>query len=260
MKAVILAGGLGSRLSEETGLKPKPMVEIGTKPIILHIMETYAAHGVTDFVICAGYKANVIKDYFMNFGAHISDVEVNLKQNSVKYLTCNDLDWTIKIIDTGADTLTGGRLKRIKKYVENDAFFHMTYGDGVADIDITALTQFHKDHEKLATVTTVAPVGRFGAIKVTGGNNIVSDFSEKPAGDGALINGGYFVLKPAALDFIDGDTSIWEREPMERLVAKGELVARHHTGFWHPMDTLRDKNHLNALIESNNAPWVKNVQ
>ena len=254
MKAVILAGGFGSRLSEQTTQIPKPMVEIGGKPILIHIMESYSRYGINDFVICAGYKANYIKQYFVNYNLNLYDVSVKTATNEINFFNGNAPDWNITVIDTGLNTMTGGRLKRIKKYVENEPFFHMTYGDGVCDLDISELTKFHVTHEKSATVTSVLPVGRFGALK-TETSACVTAFEEKPAGDGGRINGGYFVLSPSVLDTIQNDQTVWEQEPLVELAAKRELYAFNHDGFWHPMDTLRDKNYLEELWETGAAPW-----
>lgn len=252
MKAVILAGGLGTRLSEQTDVRPKPMVEIGGQPVLWHIMKIFAAHGVTDFVICLGYKGYVIKEFFLNYRLHLSDVTVDTADGSIEFHRSGAEDWRVSLIETGADTMTGGRLRRVRDFLGDDHFF-CTYGDGVADIDLTALLRFHKAHGKLATVTGVVPPGRFGALQMDGDR--VNSFAEKPAGDGATINGGFFVLSPRVLDYIDGDATIWEREPMERLAHEGQLHAYHHGGFWQAMDTLRDKNHLEDLWASKRAPW-----
>ncbi len=251
-KAVILAGGLGSRLSEETVLKPKPLVEIGDRPIIWHIMKTYAAHGITEFVICLGYKGYAIKEYFANYYLHNSDVIVDTGSNSLEVINRPSANWKIWLIDTGQDTMTGGRIKRILPYIDGDAFC-MTYGDGVGDVDITALLEHHKSHGKLATVTAVKMPGRFGSLQLDGNN--VAGFEEKPHGDSGWINGGYFVLSPEVGQYIDGDPSIWEREPMERLASEDQMSAYFHQGFWQPMDTLRDKNYLESLWESGEAAW-----
>lgn len=252
MKAVILAGGLGTRLSEETDLKPKPMIEIGGRPILWHIMKTFSAYGVNDFVICLGYKGYVVKEFFVNYSLHLSDVTVDVAQGTVEVHRRRAEDWHVKLIETGLTTMTGGRLKRACEYLGDDDFF-MTYGDGVADINLDALKAFHHAHGKLATVTAVTPPGRFGALEMNGSN--VTSFREKPAGDGASINGGYFILSPKTLDQIDGDATVWEKEPMERLAHDGQLVAFRHDGFWHAMDTLRDKNQLEAMWGAGNAPW-----
>ena len=255
MKAVILAGGLGTRLSEETTVKPKPMVEVGGKPILWHILKSYSAHGINDFVICCGYRGYVIKEFFANYFLHTSDVTFDLQKNSMEVHERHAEPWKVTLIDTGADTLTGGRLKRVRQYVENDEAFCFTYGDGVADIDIAASIEFHKQHGKLATMTAVQPPGRFGAIDIDG-QRIVS-FKEKPQGDGAWINGGYFVLSPKVIDYIAGDSTTWEKEPMEKLANEGQMDAFHHHGFWQPMDTLRDKVLLEDLWESGKAPWKR---
>lgn len=253
MKAVILAGGLGTRISEETHLRPKPMIEIGGKPILWHIMKLYSAHGVADFVICCGYKGYLIKEYFANYFLHMSDVTFDMSNNGMKVHHQMAEPWSVTLVDTGEDTLTGGRLKRVASYVKDEEAFCFTYGDGVADIDITAEIAFHKQHGKWATVTAVQPPGRYGALQLTGRQ--VSSFTEKPRGDGGLINGGFFVLSPKCLDFIEGDESSWEGAPLTRLAAEGQLMAFEHAGFWQPMDTLRDKNHLEHLWQSGKAPW-----
>lgn len=258
MKAVILAGGLGSRLSEETQQKPKPMVEIGGKPILLHIMDIYAAHGIKDFIICGGYKCDVIKEYFLNLPYHMSDIEIKTLENHVELLTNVDRDWNIKIIDTGLSTMTGGRLKRIEKYVSDDPYFYMTYGDGVSDVDISAMTDFHNTHNNSATVMAVRPIGRFGALEF-GESGVVERFNEKPRGDGSYINGGFFILKPSVLDLIKSDTTVWEQEPLETLSKEKKLVAYEHNSFWHPMDTLRDKMYLESLFVDGRPQWVKDV-
>jgi len=253
MKAVILAGGFGTRLGEETAIKPKPMVEIGGMPIIWHIMKIYSHYGVKDFVICLGYKGYIIKEYFANYFLHLADVTIDLEANSVEVHRNRNEGWKITLVDTGADTMTGGRLKAIRPYLDDDEPFFFTYGDGVADVDIGALLAFHKSHGGKATVTAVAPPGRFGALEFDG--PAVTGFREKPAGDGGLINGGFFVGHPSILDdYVDGPQSTWEREPMERLAADGQLGGYHHKGFWQPMDTLRDKIHLEELW-TQGAPW-----
>lgn len=253
MKAVILAGGLGTRISEETHLKPKPMIEIGGKPILWHIMKIYSAHGINDFVICCGYKGYMIKEYFANYSLHNSDLTIDLRNNSVKVHEVNAEPWSVTLVDTGEHTMTGGRLKRVARYLENEESFCFTYGDGVADIDITALLEFHSKEGKLATVCAVNPPGRYGSLVCE--DNHVLDFAEKPvAGDG-LINGGFFVLSPAVMETIADDSSIWEREPLEALVKAGELAAYRHSGFWQPMDTLREKNLLEQLWQEGGAPW-----
>ena len=254
MKAVILAGGLGTRLSEETVSKPKPMVEIGGKPILWHIMKTYSYYGINDFIICCGYKGYIIKEYFANYFNHQSDITFNLKENEMIVHKKRAEPWSITLIDTGDKTMTGGRLKRVLPYVEKEEEFCFTYGDGVADINIKSLIEFHKSHGKLATLTATYPPGRFGAIKIK--DNQVQNFEEKPKGDGALINGGYFVLSPKVINRIEGDATTWEEEPLKSLASDGELMSFKHNGFWQPMDTLRDKIKLNELLEQNNAPWI----
>ena len=253
MKVVILAGGLGTRISEETHLRPKPMIEIGGKPVLWHIMKMYSAHGVNDFVICCGYKGYIIKEYFANYFLHMSDVTFDMSHNSMEVHQKNAEPWKVTLVDTGDNTLTGGRLKRVADYVKGEEAFCFTYGDGVSDIDITAEIAFHKRHGRLATVTAVQPPGRYGALQIS--DQIVKGFTEKPRGDGGLINGGFFVLSPRCLDRIDGDMSSWEGEPLTGLAAAGDLMAFEHAGFWQPMDTLRDKNLLEDLWQSGNAPW-----
>ena len=253
MKAVILAGGLGTRISEETHLKPKPMIEIGGKPILWHIMKMYSAHGIHDFVICCGYKGYVIKEYFANYFLHMSDVTFDMASNRMDVHQRNAESWRVTLVDTGEETLTGGRLKRVADYVKDEEAFCFTYGDGVASVDITALVAFHRQHGKRASVTAVQPPGRYGALNMDG--ETVRGFIEKPKGDGGWINGGFFVLSPKCLDYVAGDTTSWESEPLARLAADGELMAFEHSGFWQPMDTLRDKNHLEELWLSGNAPW-----
>ncbi|MFA4828550.1 MAG: glucose-1-phosphate cytidylyltransferase [Thermodesulfovibrionales bacterium] len=252
MKTVILAGGLGTRISEETSTRPKPMVEIGGKPILWHIMKTYSVHGIHDFVICCGYKGYLIKEYFANYFLHMSDVTFDMEHNHMEVHQRNAEPWRVTLVDTGEDTMTGGRIKRVAQYV-GDEDFCCTYGDGVGDVDITRLIEFHKKLGKLVTLTATQPPGRFGVLKLSG-NNILS-FQEKPQGDGGWINGGFFVLSPKVLDYIAGDQTIWEREPMDRLASEGQIVAFPHSGFWQPLDTLRDKNHLEDLWKSGNAPW-----
>ena len=254
MKAVILAGGYGTRLSEETGVRPKPMVEIGEYPILWHIMKIYAAHGIDDFVICCGYKGEFIKRYFMQYYLSRSDLTVDLRTNSVEVLSNGCEPWRVTLVDTGADTMTGGRLKRVREYLEGETFY-VTYGDGVADIDLSALLHFHREEGATATLTAVQPPGRFGAFRLSAGETHVEHFREKPHGDGAWINGGFFVLEPEALDHIEGDHSVWEREPLESIAAAGQLAAYRHEGFWQPMDTLRDKRMLESLWNSGNPPW-----
>lgn len=253
MKAVILAGGRGTRIAEETHLKPKPMIEIGGRPILWHIMKIYSAHGVNDFVICCGYKGYLIKEYFANYFLHMSDVTFDMATNSMQVHQKYAEPWRVTLVDTGEDTMTGGRLKRVAEYVRDEEQFCFTYGDGVADVDIGALIAFHRAHGKRATVTAVQPAGRYGAIEMQGG--AVSGFIEKPRGDGGWINGGFFVLSPRCLELIDGDISSWEGMPLTKLAAKGELMAFEHPGFWQPMDTLRDKNHLEELWQGSRAPW-----
>ena len=253
MKAVILAGGLGTRLSEETSTRPKPMVEIGGKPILWHILKTYAHHGVNDFVICCGYKGYVIKEYFANYFLHMSDVTFDMRSNRMEVHHKRAEPWNVTLVDTGDDSMTGGRLARVAKYVRDEENFCFTYGDGVGDIDITASLAFHRDHGKAATLTATFPPGRFGALDIR--NRQVHSFKEKPQGDGAMINGGFFVLKPEVLNYIDGDANTWEQEPLMRLAAEGQLMAYEHHGFWQPMDTLRDKHLLEELWASGKAPW-----
>ena len=253
MKAVILAGGLGTRISEETHLKPKPMIEIGGKPILWHIMKLYSAHGVNDFVICCGYKGYVIKEYFANYFLHMSDVTFDMQDNRMEVHQHKAEPWRVTLVDTGDETLTGGRLKRVADYVKDEKAFCFTYGDGVADVDISALIAFHQQHGKHATVTAVQPPGRYGALDMEG--STVKGFIEKPKGDGGWINGGFFVLSPACLDYVHNDASSWEGEPLTRLAAEGALQAFEHTGFWQPMDTLRDKTYLEALWAAGSAPW-----
>jgi glucose-1-phosphate cytidylyltransferase len=253
MKAVILAGGLGTRLSEETTVKPKPMVEIGGKPVLWHILKTYSTHGINDFVICCGYRGYVIKEFFANYFLHTSDVTFDMQNNAMEVHQRYAEPWKVTLIDTGAETMTGGRLKRVRQYVEQDEAFCFTYGDGLGNVDITASIAFHRAHGKLATMTAVQPPGRFGAIDIDG-TRIVS-FKEKPQGDGAWINGGYFVLSPKVIEYLEDDRTVWEQEPMERLAREGEMQAFHHRGFWQPMDTLRDRVLLEDLWNSGKAPW-----
>ena len=253
MKAVILAGGLGTRISEETHLKPKPMVEIGGKPILWHIMKIYSAHGINEFVVCCGFKGYVIKEYFANYFLHMSDVTFDMVNNSMEVIQQKVEPWRVTLVDTGEGTLTGGRLKRVESYIKDDDAFCFTYGDGVADINISAEIDFHRSHGKLATITAVQPPGRYGALQLSG--NFVAGFMEKPRGDGGLINGGFFVLSPHCLEFIEGDETTWEAAPLTNLAARGQLMAYEHDGFWQPMDTLRDKNHLEELWQSGRAPW-----
>jgi glucose-1-phosphate cytidylyltransferase len=253
MKAVILAGGFGTRLSEETHLKPKPMLEIGGMPILWHIMKIYSAHGVNEFVVCCGYRGYVIKEYFANYFLHMSDVTFDMSSNAMTVHHRKAEPWLVTLVDTGEGTLTGGRLKRVCDYLQNEDAFCFTYGDGLADVDISALVEFHRRHGKWATVTAVRPPGRYGALELD--QQLVTGFSEKPRGDGGLINGGFFVLSPRCLSLIQGDTSSWESETLVKLCALGQLMAFEHDGFWQPMDTLRDKHALEELWQSNRAPW-----
>lgn len=251
-KAVILAGGLGSRLGEETSIRPKPMVEVGGMPIIWHIMKIYSFHGINDFVICLGYKGYMIKEYFANYFLHTADVTIDLKDNAIEVHQNWSEPWRITLVETGANTMTGGRLKAIRPYLDDNEPFCFTYGDGVSSVDIGALLSFHKAHGRRATITAVAPPGRFGALEFNG--DTVTSFLEKPAGDGGLINGGFFVADPSVLDLIDGPDTVWEQGPLEKLAADGDLVAYRHDGFWQAMDTLRDKLHLEQLWKDG-APW-----
>ncbi|MDE2429072.1 MAG: glucose-1-phosphate cytidylyltransferase [Burkholderiales bacterium] len=253
MKAVILAGGLGTRISEETHLKPKPMIEIGGHPILWHIMKSYSAHGVNEFVICCGYKGYLIKEYFANYFLHMSDVTFDLQNNSMEVHERHAEPWKVTLVDTGEDTMTGGRLKRVARYVQDDEAFCFTYGDGVSDLDIAASIAFHRQHGKLATVTAVLPPGRYGALERDGDQ--VAGFIEKPRGDGGWINGGYFVLSPEVLDYIADDDTSWEAAPLTALAQSQQLMAFEHAGFWQPMDTLREKNLLEELWQSGKAPW-----
>lgn len=253
MKAVILAGGLGTRISEETHLKPKPMIEIGGMPILWHIMKSYSAHGIQDFIICCGYKGYVIKEYFANYFLHMSDVTFDMQHNRMEVHQQNAEPWRVTLLDTGDNTQTGGRLKRVADHLRNETAFCFTYGDGVADVDITRLVNFHQAHGRLATITAVQPPGRYGAINLDG--DLVRGFVEKPKGEGGWINGGYFVLSPACLDYIAGDHMPWEHDPLTNLAGDGEMRAFLHSGFWQPMDTLREKNLLEELWAGGNAPW-----
>jgi len=253
MKAVILAGGLGTRLSEETDLKPKPMVEIGGKPILWHIMKSYSAHGIHDFIICCGYKGYVIKEYFANYFLHQSDVTFDMSLNTMEVHEKRAEPWRVTLVDTGDTTMTGGRLKRVAEYVKGESEFLFTYGDGVADVDITKTIEFHRQHGKLATLTATYPPGRFGALEIK--ENKVVSFQEKPKGDGAMINGGFFVLSPKVIDYVDDDSTSWEQQPLKELSSMGELMSYEHSGFWQPMDTLRDKHHLEELWSNKKAPW-----
>ena len=252
MKAVILAGGLGTRISEESSLRPKPMIEIGGRPILWHIMKIYSAHGVKDFIVCCGYKGYMIKEYFANYFLHMSDVTFDMETNQMQIHERFAEPWKVTLVDTGEDTMTGGRLKRIAKYLDKDEFC-LTYGDGVGDVNITELVGFHRKHGKKATVTAVQPAGRFGALDINGTK--VSSFIEKPNGDGSFINGGFFVLSPDVINLIDGDQIVLERGPLETLASRGHLEAYFHKGFWQPMDTLRDKSQLEELWSAGKAPW-----
>jgi glucose-1-phosphate cytidylyltransferase len=253
MKAVILAGGLGTRISEETHIKPKPMIEIGGKPIIWHILKIYSAYGVNDFIICCGYKGYVIKEYFANYFMHMSDLTFDVSRNSVEIHQHKAEPWRVTLVDTGEHTMTGGRLKRVEAYLPDDEEFCFTYGDGVADINISSLIAFHREQKVKATLTAVVPPARFGALNLEGCK--IKSFAEKPKGDGALVNGGFFVLSKDVLSYIKDDTTVWEREPLEHLAEIGQLVAFQHPGFWQPMDTLRDKKMLEELWASGHAPW-----
>ncbi len=253
MKAVILAGGLGTRISEETHLKPKPMIEIGGRPILWHIMKMYSAHGVNEFIICCGYKGYVIKEYFANYFLHMSDITFDMSNNEMVVHERKAEPWKVTLVDTGEETLTGGRLARVRRYIEQEEAFCFTYGDGVSDVNITALIDYHRSHGRVATVTAVRPPGRYGALELDQGK--VSGFIEKPRGDGGFINGGFFVLSPAVIDLIDGDSCSWEGVPLTKLVAMEQLRAFEHDGFWQPMDTLREKNLLEDLWSRGEAPW-----
>jgi glucose-1-phosphate cytidylyltransferase len=254
MKAVILAGGLGTRISEETHLKPKPMVEIGGKPLLWHVLKIYSAHGINEFIICAGYKGYVIKEYFANYFLHMSDVTFDMSENRMEVHQRRSDPWRVTIVDTGEATMTGGRLKRVREYLSSDTFC-FTYGDGLSDVNIRQTIDFHRDQGRLATLTGVQPPGRYGALRAEGTK--VEGFQEKPAGDGGWINGGFFVLEPGAIDYIQDDATIWERSPMERLAQDGQLSVYKHGGFWQPMDTLREKLLLEDLWSSGKAPWKK---
>lgn len=253
MKAVILAGGLGTRISEETHLKPKPMIEIGGKPILWHIMKIYSAHGVNEFVICCGYKQYLIKEYFANYFLHMSDVTFDMVDNRMEVHQKKAEPWKVTLVDTGEDTMTGGRLKRVAEYIKNEAAFCFTYGDGVSDVNIRASIEFHLRHNRFSTVTAVLPPGRYGALEKK--DDLVTGFAEKPRGDGGLINGGFFVLSPKVLEFIENDESAWEGAPLTKLASINQLMAFEHRGFWQPMDTLREKNLLEELWSSGKAPW-----
>lgn len=252
MKAVILAGGLGTRLAEETSVRPKPMVEIGGRPVLWHIMKIFSAHGINDFVVCLGYKGYLIKEYFANYFLHMSDVTFDMVNNQTVIHQNNAEPWRVTLVDTGESTMTGGRLKRVRQYL-GDEDFCFTYGDGVGDVNISELIEFHRSQKRLATLTGVQPPGRFGALNLNGTR--VANFEEKPHGDGGWINGGFFILSPHVIDYIEHDATVWERDPMERLAREGQLSAYLHHGFWQPMDTLRDKQHLEELWQSGSAPW-----
>jgi glucose-1-phosphate cytidylyltransferase len=254
MKAVILAGGLGTRISEETYLKPKPMIEIGGRPILWHILKIYSTHGVNDFIICCGYKGYLIKEYFANYFLHMSDVTFDMTNNSMKVHQQNAEPWRVTLVDTGDDTMTGGRLKRVAPYLKDEEDFCFTYGDGVSDVNINQLIDFHRAHGLQATLTATYPPGRFGAIDIEQDQR-VTNFKEKPRGDGGMVNGGFFVLSPKVIGLIVNDQTIWEREPLEALAESNQLKAFNHSGFWQPMDTLRDKTHLDELWQSGKAPW-----
>ena len=253
MKAIILAGGLGTRISEETATRPKPMIEIGGKPILWHIMKTYSAHGINDFVICCGYKGYLIKEYFANYFLHTSDVTFDMQNNTMEVHQRYAEPWKVTLVDTGDKTMTGGRLKRVASYIQDEETFCLTYGDGVSDVSITELIAFHRAQNLKATVTATLPPGRFGALDIIG--NRVNNFREKPKGDGGMINGGFFVLSPEVIDYITDDSTLWEQDPLERLAEEGQLAAFQHHGFWQPMDTLRDMTHLEELWQSGKAPW-----
>ncbi|MDB9307581.1 glucose-1-phosphate cytidylyltransferase [Aphanizomenon sp. CS-733/32] len=254
MKAVILAGGLGTRLSEETSIRPKPMVEVGGKPILWHIMKTYSAHGINDFIICCGYKGYIIKEYFANYFLHMSDVTFDMRFNQMNVHSGYAEPWRVTLVNTGDNTMTGGRLKQVREHIGNETFC-FTYGDGVSNINITELIKFHREQKTLATLSAVQPAGRFGAISLGQEQTKITSFKEKPEGDGAWINGGYFVLEPQVIDFIADSSTVWEKEPLEKLADLEQLSAYKHDGFWQPMDTLRDKNYLEDLWKSGKAPW-----
>jgi glucose-1-phosphate cytidylyltransferase len=254
MKAVIFAGGLGTRLSEETSIRPKPMVEVGNRPILWHIMKTYSAHGIDEFIICCGYKGYVLKEYFANYFLHMSDVTFDLRYNHMNVHSGNAEPWKITLIDTGETTMTGGRLKRVREHIGSETFC-LTYGDGVSDVNVTELIKFHQSQGSLATLTAVQPPGRFGAIALHEGQSKIESFQEKPEGDGAWINGGYFVVEPQVIDFIEGDETVWEQGPLTKLANMDQLSAFRHSGFWQPMDTLRDRTKLEELWASGKAPW-----
>lgn len=255
MKVVILAGGLGTRISEESHLRPKPMIEIGGRPILWHIMKIYSSYGLNDFIICCGYKGYVIKEYFVNYFFHNSDITINLKNNKVEVHENGSEPWSVTVVDTGENTMTGGRVKRIQKYLKPQESFCLTYGDGVADVNIQELLSFHQKHGKMATVTATRPPGRFGQLHIE--NEKVTHFEEKPLGEGGFINGGFFVLNSDVLNFIPDDSAVWEKGPLESITKAGQLCAYQHEGFWQPMDTLRDKNYLESLWANGKAPWKK---
>lgn len=255
MKAVILAGGLGTRLSEETTLRPKPMIEIGGKPILWHIMKCYSSYGINDFIICCGYKGYVIKEYFANYFLHTSDVTFDMQKNQMQVHAHHTEPWKVTLVDTGESTMTGGRLRRVRPYLANEEQFCFTYGDGVSDVNINELIAFHRSHGKLATITATRPPGRFGALNFDG--NTLLSFKEKPDGDGGWINGGFFVLSPKVIDYIEDDSTSWEKAPLETLAKEKQLNAYFHSGFWQPMDTLRDKTYLEELWQSGNVPWKR---
>lgn len=254
MKVVILAGGLGTRLSEETSIKPKPMVEIGGRPILWHILKCYSSYGVNEAIICGGYRAEVIKDFFHSYFIRNSDVTFDMQKNSIEVHQTHREPWKVTVVDTGQDTMTGGRVRRVREFIGKEPFY-LTYGDGVADVNIDELYKFHKQEKSLVTLTAVSPPGRFGAIMLSEGSNKIDAFREKPRGDGAWVNGGFFVVEPEALDYIDSDTTVWEQEPLRNLARDGKLSAYRHEGFWQAMDTLRDKNYLEELWAKGNAPW-----
>jgi glucose-1-phosphate cytidylyltransferase len=254
MKAVILAGGFGTRISEETGVRPKPMVEIGDKPILWHIMKIYSTHGINDFIICLGYKGYAIKEFFATYSLQMSDVTYDFRRNRTEFHQENTEPWRVTLVETGLDTMTGGRIKRVKPYISRETFC-LTYGDGLCDVNIQELINYHKAQETLATLTAVQPPGRFGAFTLEKEKGKINSFKEKPKGDGAWINGGFFVIEPEVMDYIGDDSTIWEQSPMEKLAAEGQLSAYRHTGFWHPMDTLRDKMALEKLWQTGKAPW-----
>jgi glucose-1-phosphate cytidylyltransferase len=254
MKAVILAGGLGSRLSEETSIKPKPMVEIGGKPILWHIMKIYSAYGIHDFIVCLGYKGHIIKEFFANYFLYSSDVTIDLAENRLEFHHNDCEPWRVTLVDTGANTMTGGRLKRVMPYVAEEEAFCFTYGDGIADVNISKLIEFHRSHRTLVTLTATQPTGKFGALDIDASSH-VRNFMEKPRGDGRWVNGGFFVLSPKVDKYLKDDTTIWEREPLEELARDGQISAFHHTGYWQPMDTIHDRQALEELWASGNAPW-----